>query len=60
MSKALEELLAEPMPAAKEREAITFEKVVAGRPLVLFGAGRLEKADLGRRTRGWSEAAGRL
>jgi FkbM family methyltransferase len=46
MSKALEELLAEPMPAAKEREAITFEKVVAGRPLVLFGAGRLGKRTL--------------
>jgi len=45
MSNALEELLAEPVEAAKEREAITFEKVVAGRPLVLFGAGRL-----GRRT----------
>ena len=53
MSKALHELLAEPMEAAKEREAITFEKVVAGRPLVLFGAGRL-----GRRTLKGARAAG--
>ena len=53
MSKALLELLAEPMEAAKEREAITFEKVVAGRPLVLFGAGRL-----GRRTLKGARAAG--
>ncbi len=53
MSKKLDELLAEPVEAAKEREAITFEKVVAGRPLVLFGAGRL-----GRRTLAGARAVG--
>jgi FkbM family methyltransferase len=54
MPNALEELLAEPIEAAKEREAIMFETIVDGRPLVLFGAGRL-----GRRTLQGARAAGR-
>ncbi len=46
MPNALDDLLGEPIEAAKEREANTFEKAVLGRPLVLFGAGRLGKRTL--------------
>jgi len=46
MPNALNELLGEPVEAAQEREAFAFEKATGGRPLVLFGAGRLGKRTL--------------
>jgi FkbM family methyltransferase len=45
MRNTLDDLLSEPVAVAKEREAVTFEKLVGGKPLVLFGAD-----GLGRRT----------
>jgi FkbM family methyltransferase len=39
MLNALDTLLAEPVEAAKRREAETFDSVAGGCPLVLFGAG---------------------
>jgi FkbM family methyltransferase len=53
MPNALDDLLSEPVAVAKEREAVTFEKIAGARPLVLFGAGRL-----GRRTLRGARAAG--
>jgi hypothetical protein len=46
MRNALNDLLSEPLEAAREREALAFEKATTGKPLVLFGAGRLGKRTL--------------
>ena len=46
MPNALDDLLSEPVEAAREREALAFEKATAGKPLVLFGAGRVGKRTL--------------
>jgi FkbM family methyltransferase len=53
MRNALDDLLSEPVEAAKEREATAFERVAGGRPLVFFGAG-----GLGKRTLRGARAAG--
>jgi len=46
MPNALDDLLDEPVEAAKEREANTFEELAGGRPLVLFGVGGFGKRTL--------------
>jgi hypothetical protein len=46
MPDQLHELLSETVETAREREAVTFEKLAGGRKLVLFGAGGLGKRTL--------------
>jgi FkbM family methyltransferase len=46
MLNALDDLLSEPVEAAREREATEFEKATSGKPLVLFGAGGFGKRTL--------------
>jgi FkbM family methyltransferase len=49
----INELLSEPVEAAKRREAVTFEDRAGSRPIVLFGAGGLGRRTLqGLRARG--------